>query len=114
MQPVHKDIFYPIFTEIIGSKRQELKEFMNVKNVNSCFMRDYISSQRFEQLQHFVKLDKSNDFSSVKEYVVDNMHSQIWLCKLNSHMNTSEFITDAKNKARIIEEQKLIYKIVNQ
>lgn len=114
MGPVHKNTFYPIFTEIRGHQREKLKEFMNVKNINSCFMRDYISSQRFEQLQNFVKLEIDNGFSSIKEYVVDNLHSQVWLYKLNSYMHTSEHITDVKNKDRIIEQQKLIYKTVNK
>ena len=114
MAPVHKDIFYPIFTEIRGHQREKLKSFMNVKNINSCFMRDYISSQRFEQLQNFVKIEMDNGFSSIKEYVVDNLHSQVWLYKLNVHMNSSEFITDVKNKGRIIDQQMLIYKTVNK
>ena len=114
MEPVHKDIFYPIFTKIRGKQRVEFKAYLNIKNVNNAFSREYISCQRFNQLMDFVKSIDNQDFSSVKEYIESDWPQQMmWLCRLNTHMNSMEYVSDVQNKARIMEHQKVMYSTVH-
>ena len=115
MEPVHKDIFYPIFNKIRGLQRIELGKLLNLKNVRNSFAFDYISHKRFEQLKEFYELINENGFSTIKEYVQhDTLQQRMYLNRLNNLINSSEFVTNHKKQYAILKEQKLIYTTVNQ
>lgn len=117
MEPVHKDIFYPMFNRLTAFERTKLKEFLNVKNLVKSFSLDYISYERFEKLDNFIQISQNNGFSSIKEYIeYDAVQQIIYLQKLNEYMISKEFTSIKKklNKNKIIEQQKLIYKTVKE
>jgi hypothetical protein len=113
---INKKVFLPVLNKIGYKSRKKLSLFLNIKNVSDAFNCENISKQRFDQLNEFLELQKTQNFSFISPPVnCDTIQLNGYYIRLNDYINSPCFQKlKHKDQGRVIIEQININKQINK